>query len=97
MLLCWWLQNGLKVVNLIQNLVVTRLLYHDLAGLIICKSVLDHVATLVDPIEAIDVQVVDIEQHQALVVQELLKSLQAELVQVVVNVHNVDLGYCVVL
>lgn len=62
-----------------------RLVNHDAAGFVVGVAVLDHVWAGVDARVPIDPQVVHEEQHQALVVQEVLQSLKRELVQVVVD------------
>lgn len=80
-----------------QGFLVDALADHDVAGLVVSVAVLDHVRTLVDADKAILLQVGHKEQHQALVVQEVLQSLQRELVQVVVNAHNLHFHQGVVL
>ena len=65
---------------------------HNLACLIVSKSILDHVGTSVNSIESIYIDIIDEEQHQTFIVKELLKSLQAEFVKIVVNVNHIDFG-----
>ena len=59
--------------------------------------ILDHIVARVDSHVAILLQVVDKKQHEGLVVQEVLKSLQTELIEVIVYAHNLDFHLGVVL
>ena len=59
-----------------QVLLVGRLVNHDVAGFVVGVAVLDHVWAGVDARVPVDPQVVHEEQHQALVVQEVLESLE---------------------
>ena len=60
-------------------------------------AVFNHIRARVDPSEAIDLKIVDEEEHEALVVKEVLQTLQRELVEVVVDAHHLDLLHGVVL
>ena len=68
-----------------------RLVNHDCAGFVVGLAVLDHVGAQVDAPEANRRQVVHEEEHQALVVQEMLEPLQRKLIQVVVDADDLHL------
>lgn len=90
-------ENGLQVAAGGEVVLVHRLVDHDVAGLVVGVAVLHHVRALVDALEPIDFQVVDEEEHQALVAEKVLQAFKGELVQVVVDVDDLHLYHAVVL
>lgn len=80
-----------------QMLLVHGLVDHDVAGLVVGVAVLDHVRAHVDTRVAVDPKVVDEQEHEALVVEEVLEALEGELVQIVVDADDLHLDECVVL
>ena len=89
-------ENLLDLEKFTQIGLVRGLAYHDIAGFIVGTSILDHVWTSMDPGETIDSQIVHKEQHETLIVQEMLQALQRELVKIVVNADDLDFDHGVV-
>jgi len=91
-----WAENGPKLEHIAQLLPVHTLADHDLASFVVCLPVLDHIGALVDPHVPIGLQVDNKQKHQTLVVQKVLKSLEREFIQVVVDAHDLHFYECVV-
>ena len=93
----WRSEHIMHLEELGQVILVRGLVYHDVASFVVRMPVLDHVGARVDSRVSIDAQVVDEEEHQALVVEEVLEALERELVEVVVDADDLDLDQRVVL
>ena len=96
-MLSWRSEHIVHLEELGQVILVRRLVYHDVASFVVRVPVLDHVGARMNSRVSIDAQVVDEEEHQALVVEEVLEALERELVQVVVDADDLDLDQRVVL
>lgn len=93
----WRSEHIVHLEELGQVILVRRLVYHDVASFVVRVPVLDHVGARMDSRVPIDAQVVDEEEHQALIVEEVLEALERELVEVVVDADDLDLDERVVL
>ena len=91
-LLGWGTQDLAEVKVTRKLRLLSALIDHDVACLVVGVAVLDHIGALMDTRVPVRLQVDHEQEHQALVVQKLLQTFERELVQVVVDADDLDLG-----